>query len=56
MNLKEADMAPELELNQIIWQSVRGRGAIMPPPVRSAFVRPLAEEEPAERGDRQPRR
>jgi len=56
MNLKDADMAPELELNQIIWESVRGKGSIMPPPVRSAFVRPLAEDEPAEREEREPRR
>jgi len=43
MNLRDADMAPELELNQIIWQSVHGAGAVMPPPRRTAFVRPIAD-------------
>jgi hypothetical protein len=43
MNLREADMAPELELNEILWQSVHGRGAIMPPPRRTGFIRPIPE-------------
>ena len=43
MNLVEADLAPELELNEILWKSVRGRDAVMPPPIRAAFVRPLEE-------------
>ncbi|MBE3072667.1 MAG: phosphoesterase, partial [Acidobacteria bacterium] len=46
MNFNEADLTPEIELNEIIWQSIRGAGAKMPPPVRSAFVRSV------ERGDR----
>jgi YVTN family beta-propeller protein len=49
MNLSEVDLAPEGELNQILWESVRGRGAVMPPPVRAAFVRPLPGE--ADDGD-----
>jgi YVTN family beta-propeller protein len=40
MNLDEADMAPELELNEIIWRSVRGADSPMPPPRRAAFVMP----------------
>jgi hypothetical protein len=43
MNLQEADLAPELELNQVIWRSVRGASSEMPPPVRAAFVRPIAD-------------
>jgi YVTN family beta-propeller protein len=39
MNLAEADLAPDRELNEIIWRSVRGPTAPMPPIVRSAFVR-----------------
>ncbi len=39
MNLAEADSAPEQELNEIIWKSVKGRYSVMPPPVRSVFVR-----------------
>ena len=40
MNLIEADLAPERELNEIVWRSVRGADSVMPPPVRAAFVRP----------------
>lgn len=43
MNLDEADLAPELELNEILWKSVRGADSPMPPPVHAAFVRPVAE-------------
>jgi YVTN family beta-propeller protein len=64
MNLQgEADLAPELELNQVIWKSVRGAASEMPPPVRAAFVRPIANaddgEEAAEGGgdeENEPRR
>ena len=38
MNLDEADMAPEIELNDIIWRSIRGADSPMPPPRRAAFV------------------
>ena len=41
MNLQEADMAPELELNQIIWQSIHGAGSVMPPPKRTGFIKPI---------------
>ncbi|MCX6551988.1 MAG: bifunctional YncE family protein/alkaline phosphatase family protein [Acidobacteria bacterium] len=47
MYLAEADLAPELELNEIIWKSVRGAASPMPPPVRAAFVRGM----PAADGD-----
>jgi len=39
LNLAEADLAPDRELNEIIWRSVRGAASAMPPIVRSAFVR-----------------
>ncbi len=45
MNLDDADLAPELELNQIIWQSIHGPGSVMPPPRRTAFVRPIADDD-----------
>ena len=45
MNLKDADMAPDLELNQIIWQSVHGPASHMPPPRRTAFVRPIEADD-----------
>jgi YVTN family beta-propeller protein len=43
MNLEEADLAPERELNEILWKAVRGRDAVMPPPVRAAFVRSVPD-------------
>ena len=39
MNFEEADRTPERELNEIVWRSVRGANAVMPPTVRSVFVR-----------------
>ena len=32
-------MTPELELNEIVWKSVRGADSPMPPPVRAGFIR-----------------
>jgi hypothetical protein len=58
MYLAEADMAPEFELNEIVWKSVRGADSPMPPPVRAAFVRALRtgpdddDDEPAAPGKR----
>jgi len=42
MNFTEEDRTPEIELNEILWQSIHGAGAVMPPPVHAAFVRPVA--------------
>jgi hypothetical protein len=39
MYLAEADRAPDLELNEIVWRSVRGAASPMPPPRRAAFIR-----------------
>ena len=44
MNFEEADMTPEIELNQILWMSVRGAKAVMPPPVHAAFFRPVGNK------------
>ena len=41
MNFDEADATPEVELNEILWKSVRGDDSHMPAPVRSVFVRSL---------------
>ncbi len=41
MNFDKEDAAPEMELNEIIWRSVKGEAVPMPAPVRSAFVRPI---------------
>jgi YVTN family beta-propeller protein len=40
MDFSEADRTPEMQLNEIIWQSVKGAGSPMPPPRRSVLVRP----------------
>ncbi len=39
MNLTEADLAPERELNEILWRSIKGPHSPMPPTVRSAWIR-----------------
>ncbi len=48
MNMREADRAPELALNEILWQSVHGAGAVMPPPRRAGFIRPAPGGDAAE--------
>jgi sugar lactone lactonase YvrE len=51
MDLTKPDAAPELELNEIVWKSVRGASAAMPPPIRAAFVRPIPDgDEEGEEG------
>ena len=42
MNFVEADRAPELLLNEIIWRSVKGADSPMPPPRRSLFITPAS--------------
>ncbi len=44
MRFDEADAAPDVELNEIIWKSIKGGGSAMPAPVRSAFVRPIVKK------------
>jgi YVTN family beta-propeller protein len=39
MNLTGPDLAPDRELNEILWKSVHGAASPMPPPVHAAFVR-----------------
>ncbi|MGI8783850.1 MAG: beta-propeller fold lactonase family protein [Acidobacteriota bacterium] len=41
MNLDEIDAAPEFELNEILWKSIRGAESPMPAPKRAVFVRPV---------------
>jgi hypothetical protein len=38
MNFAMEDAIPDVELNEIIWKSIRGADSEMPAPVRSAFV------------------
>jgi hypothetical protein len=39
MNFTTEDNIPDVELNEIIWKSIKGKNSIMPSPVRSAFVK-----------------
>jgi len=47
-NLAVMDAAPDLEFSEVIWKAVKGLDSEMPAPVRSAFVKPLEEEEEGE--------
>jgi len=49
MNFTEPDLAPDLELNQIIWAVVRGKGSVMPPPRRTGFIRTVALDDDDDR-------
>ena len=37
-NFSKEDAAPDLDLNEVIWKSVKGEASVMPAPKRSAFV------------------
>jgi hypothetical protein len=39
-NLAKEDQADDILFNEVIWRSVKGAGARMPPPVRAAFFIP----------------
>ena len=52
MNMIEADLAPERELNEIIWKSIRGADSVMPAPIRAAFVRPIEDADEDEDDER----
>ena len=45
LNLEVEDRADDLLFNEIIWKAVKGADAVMPPPVRAAFVLPRHCEE-----------
>lgn len=38
-NLAKEDSVPDLELNEVVWKSVKGEHSIMPAPRRSAFLK-----------------
>ena len=48
MDLEEADRAPDLLLNEIVWRSVRGADSPMPAPMRASWVRPIEGDEEEE--------
>jgi hypothetical protein len=41
MNFDDEDLTPEVLLNEILWRSIKGPNSPMPPPRRSAFVKPV---------------
>ncbi|HEX7614491.1 MAG TPA: bifunctional YncE family protein/alkaline phosphatase family protein [Thermoanaerobaculia bacterium] len=47
-DFSKEDAAPDLELNEAIWKSVRGADAEMPAPVNAAFVRVPRSDQPRE--------
>jgi hypothetical protein len=51
LDLSREDAADDLLLNQIVWKSVRGPDAQMPPPVRASFVFALADDDDDEEGE-----
>ncbi|WP_233219245.1 bifunctional YncE family protein/alkaline phosphatase family protein [Adhaeribacter arboris] len=44
-NLAAEDSAPDLDLNEVVWKSVKGEDSVMPAPRRSAFLKVKIEEE-----------
>lgn len=38
-DLSKADAVPDTQLNQVIWESIKGQNSSLPPPRRSAFVK-----------------
>lgn len=41
MNFDDEDRTPEVLLNEILWRSMKGPDSPMPPPRRSAFIKPV---------------
>jgi hypothetical protein len=39
------DAAPDNEFSEVIWKAVKGINSRMPAPKRSAFIKPLEEDE-----------
>ncbi len=44
-DFSKEDLVPDMEFNKILWQAVRGENAIMPAPVRSAFIVAIPKNE-----------
>ena len=47
-NLAVMDAVPDLEFSEVIWKAVKGLDSEMPAPVRSAFIKPIEEDEEGE--------
>ena len=44
-NFSKPDAVPDLELNEVIWQSVKGENSVMPAPHKSAFVKLVKDDD-----------
>jgi len=44
-DFSKEDSLPDIEFNEVIWKSVKGADSPMPAPVRSAFVRAVADDD-----------
>ncbi|MEP7340263.1 MAG: beta-propeller fold lactonase family protein [Acidobacteriota bacterium] len=49
LDFTKEDAAPDIEFNEIIWRAVKGEQSQMPAPVRSAFVRAVADDDDDEK-------
>lgn len=52
-DFSKEDTLPDVEFNEIIWKSVKGAHSQMPAPVRSAFVRVIADDDDDEEEERE---
>jgi len=50
-NLAKEDAAPDLDLNEVVWKSVKGEDSVMPAPRRSGFVKLEQKKEEDEDDD-----
>jgi hypothetical protein len=55
-DFSKEDTLPDIEFNEVIWKSVKGAASPMPAPVRSAFVRVIADDDDEEEEEREERR
>lgn len=39
LNFTREDAVPDMLFNEILWKAIKGKNSVMPPPVRSAFVK-----------------
>jgi hypothetical protein len=49
MDFTGPDKADDIQLNEIVWRSVRGADSPMPAPVRAAFYKAHAKDEDEEK-------
>lgn len=55
-DFSKEDSLPDIEFNEVIWKSVKGADSPMPAPVRSAFVRAVADDDDDDDDEREERR